>query len=562
MDRPSRSFLAWTLLLLVAGVAAAHNGEYKPPQATGRLRPTTGVPRRDPTATPAGRRKADPTATPESVARSRPLDWEAVWELVRRAEPAPPPAASAGPLAAARRALERALGDESGEVRALAALALGRQGELDAVLAALPKDPGLLDSPGLLGPGIAAARRGDAEASARVLRAVRTLLEDPEVDAYPRSLAALCAGLTGREAGSPILRSLSGVRHPEVRAACLLALGFSRHPGAREILLSSALPPKKGADRPDDPELRAIAVHALSLLPGEEAIADVVRRLGDPSPVVRAAAAMSLGPRLPESAGALGALRTLAGRDDPLPRSAALLALCRAGDESAESLARSVLRERAARESGLGSLAALCLGLLRSATDGPTLLTLVEDTNAPDELRAACALAAGLAKARGGAKRLRAVRSKSKDVKLAGYGMVGLALLEGEEATAFVTKRLSREKRAGVRRLAMTALGRAGGEEAAAALVVALGDDYRVNREAALALYRVDPDRAVEQLLERLADAENAHARRFATISLGAALDEAVPSRFAETVLGTALSLGTFPERLFLYLENEDLHGR
>jgi len=135
-------------------------------------------------------------------------------------------------------------------------------------------------------------------------------------------------------------------------------------------------------------------------------------------------------------------------------------------------------------------------------------------------------------------------------------------MLEGEAAAALVAKSLRSEKRTEVRRLLTIALGIAGGEDAADLLEKGLGDSYRVNREAALGLYRVDPKLAVGAVLARLSDEKNPHARRFAAIVLGRMLDRRAPSFCEGVLLRAGASVDTRLERLLLYLDNEVLLER
>ena len=88
-----------------------------------------------------------------------------------------------------------------------------------------------------------------------------------------------------------------------------------------------------------------------------------------------------------------------------------------------------------------------------------------------------------------------------------------------------------------------------------------LGADA-ASREAARSLFRADPDRAVAEVLTRLENEGDTFARRFAAIALGSGLEREAPTVFAKALLGTAISGATFPERLFLYLEDDDLLAR
>ena len=77
----------------------------------------------------------------------------------------------------------------------------------------------------------------------------------------------------------------------------------------------------------------------------------------------------------------------------------------------------------AARASGLAAMAALCLGLAHSAEDGPGLLTLLADEDAPADLRSAAAVAAGLTRVRGEAERFAKVVRGIEDPMLRAWGL-------------------------------------------------------------------------------------------------------------------------------------------
>jgi len=107
---------------------------------------------------------------------------------------------------------------------------------------------------------------------------------------------------------------------------------------------------------------------------------------------------------------------------------------------------------------------------------------------------------------------------------------------------------------------AVTVLGILAVPDTAEQLVELLADSYHVNREAAFALARVDPNRAAMELVRRLGD-PNVNAGRHAAIALGALLDRHPPGRFAPLVARSNLLCGTPVLKACLFLENEYLYS-
>jgi hypothetical protein len=494
------------------------------------------------------------------VVSEAPIPFEVVWEMVRRGEPAPPPALEEDQLARIRAGVRAALGAGPVGVRRWPALTAGRLADVSALARLFEEAPSVRSTLAGLSPGLAALADPSEETRKAARALLAPVLEDPEADAEARLLAILAAGMTGPNAAAPLF----GLRDGPAADAALFALGLTGHPGAREILVSAVLPPpEKERDR-EDAIRRAVLVFALSRIPGPEVQADLVRRTGDPAPEVRAAAALSLALRADGGAGARLALRDHARRGSLYPRSAALLALALVGDAHAVPAARTALRDPVLQGTGLPALAALCLGLMRSAPDGPGLVTVFADRDREPGLRAAAILAAGLCRARDSAERVVKILAHEKDERVYGYGLVGLSLLDGDAAVDLIADRLDREKRKGVRVKMMTALGYAGGERAASLLAKHLGADdlYFVNLEAARALFRADPERAVAASLAGLADEKEAGSVRFASLVLAGAVERRAPSFFAEVVLGTGIRLESPIARLCLYLEDEAAFDR
>jgi HEAT repeat protein len=238
------------------------------------------------------------------------------------------------------------------------------------------------------------------------------------------------------------------------------------------------------------------------------------------------------------------------------PRSAALLALALAGDGEAARLARRAMKDVSCRGNGVAALAALTLGFMGSAEDGPDLVATFADPGAPADLRSAAAVAAGLVKARDSVEAIRKTVRKTKDARVAAWGLLGLALIDGRAAMPLLEAAHAAENPDAIRRLIVIALGYAGGPKAEKLLVRSYGDNYRVNREAPPALFRLNPELALEELLKRLRDERNPWARRFAAIALPRCFELESPSPFGSVLLRTGLCVETPVTQLLLYLES------
>ncbi len=565
---------ALLLLLLVAasGSLYAHNGEYLPPEglrAPPRLTPTetgstpsAGRPLSSPTQldrpgviTPGSLTPKKTSAEPDTVRQETAISWEALFDVLRRGLPDHPPIATRELRERVRVALVGRLEDESLEVRRFVVLSLGRIGAFDDASSAVRDDPVAARGISLLGPGLAYRAPLFECVGPPIKETLLPVLTDRAAGSFARGSAAISLALGGPSEASALLDAMQDCEAGPLRDVFLFALGLSGHPGAHSLLLDRVLPPKDRGIR-GNPAQRALLLHAMSRIPGPDVTRDLVRRLTDPSMKVRAAAALSLAGRTDGSQGGRVALRGLAFTAPARPRSAALVALARLGDVKAAGLARLALGDVSCRGNGTAAVAALTLGLMASAEDGPDLVAVFADTGASADLRKAAAVAAGLVRARDSAELMTAVIRKERDPLVASFGILGLSLLDGRAAAPLIEKALARTEQDAVRRLMVIALGYAGGERAEELLVKAYGDNYFVNREAPLALYRLNPERAIGELLSRLADEKNLWSRRFAAIALGRCLDTEFPSFFGTVLLGTGLGGQTPVEHLMFYLES------
>ena len=581
-DRVNVPLLGLFLVAIAVTPTLAHNGEYIPPELTRPPSPiapgsppgmtpgpTTGGPgpRTPRPGGPSTGRRTDPVPTPDptSVRRSGSFGWEAAFEILRRGLPTPPPTQTPAELERVREGLRRLLprkDDEDPNLAALAALALGRLGDVQTVVAALREDKRLAGTVGILGAGLAARAAETDDARREALSVLVPVILGADSAASARGLAAIAAGLCGESAARPLLAALEDCDHPGVRSALLLGLGLSGHPEAREVLLDEVVPPSKASRKEDAPELRALLVYALSQVRAPEVVSDLIRRFSDPADEVRAAAALSLAGRLGGHPSARAGVIELARNGPDAARAAAILALALEADPETAKVARKALRDPVHREGDLGGVAALALGVAASAEDAPGLVRMFANRKLRASLRSACAVGAGLTRARGLAEEFEKAVKAARDPGVQVWGLVGLSMVDGGRATPLLARFVKGHRDPRLRRTAMIALGYAGGEDAVKLLVAALGDSFWVNREAAQALCRADPTAGADEILGRLADGANPHARRFAAVALGRPFDRRVPSFFEEVLLRAGLGFGSPVERYFLFLEFEFLARR
>ena len=579
MTHPSRSILSFLLFLALtaAGPLHAHNGEYVSPghgwePLSGTPRKGSPGPRSKPGSTPrqgggsggatSGRlvptssTPGSTTADPDSVQMGQASPWQEVFEVLRWGLPDGTPTATRGLRNRVRDALVQRLSDKSHEVRRFALLALGRLGAFDEAGAAVRADPAQSWGIGLLGPGLALRNPVFDSSGPPIQEVLVPILADRKRGPADRVLAAVSLSMGGPEQASALLEAMQGMPAGPIQDGLLFALGLTGHPGAREVLLNRILPPKEDG-APDDPASRALFLYSLSRNPGPDVTGDLHRRLTDPSAKVQAAAALCIAGRKGTVLGGEGALRKLAAAAPALPRSAALLSLCLAGDARAAELSRRAMADPSCRSNGTAALAALTLGLLGSAEDGPDLVALFADSGAPEDLRQAAAVAAGLVRARDGTRKMVMGIRRAHDPLVASYGLLGLSLIDGKAALPLIKSFLGSSDQVAVRRILIISLGYAGGEGAEKLLVKAYGDSYLVNREAPPALFRLNPELAVEEILKRLSDEKNRWARRFAAIALGRCFEGESPSFFGSVLLGTGMGKETSMERLMIYVESE-----
>ena len=305
--------------------------------------------------------------------------------------------------------------------------------------------------------------------------------------------------------------------------------------------------------------LACMAARSLGEMLVPSAYDDLVRAVKEGEPHVRGAAAIILS-TAPGTAG-LPALRKALATGNPAQlRQYALLGLAERKDPSAIELAEKVLASPPERDGLLGPFAAIALGLAADPKRRDTLLGILTDRDVAPETRAAAALALGILGDRKAIHRLEKTLDAEKHAAVAGRILLADALLGGRKALDFAKKVLEESQNPGTRRDAVTALGILAVPDTAEILVGEFADSYHVNREAALALARVDPKRAAAELTRRLGDG-NVNAGRQAGFALGALLDRHRPGRITILIAQANLLSGAPVLKVCLHLENEYLYS-
>jgi len=554
---------AFAALVFLASAAAAHHGEYLPP-----LEPP-GIdrepkPEGDPVPTPRGEGGATtpgpegtepsapgpgPVRAPERVApvdaRFTPRAW---WEANRHRflPDAPPPPVHPEVKAIL---LDLAAG-ESAVVRDRALLAVARA-RLPGAFGAVSRAFNAGEGPGRIVPALAFGLLGDESAAKRLLRLAR----DAKAHPGARATAALSLSILPGDRGEELVALSRSAREATGAVGAALALGRVRSPAAREELIRVL-----GSGGP----LEALAAAASGLGGREDgkaagALVDALRRGGG----VGAAAALALG-RTETDAGT-AELRDRISEGPTRRACSVLLALAERGDgEGLETAVAAVMGSGPDRASRLGPFAALALGVAGRAA---RLVPILADRDERTALRSAAALglAAGAARPAEDTDReevrrkLKHAISTETDEAVLGPALIAAARWGVERTAGVAARTLAGEGPPEVRRDAVTALGVVTAPDTADLLAERLADAYHVNREAAWALARTNPERAARELTERLT-ADGAHARRYAADRLGRLLAPGRPGPLAELVARMDLFTGSPLVRFLLHAESEYLH--
>ncbi|MEN8148323.1 MAG: HEAT repeat domain-containing protein [Planctomycetota bacterium] len=575
--------MRFTGILLVvacaAGAALAHNGEYHPPLPPPKIK---GVPRPGTAeATPGPRPGEAVTPGPDDVKPNDPLPEPPVrpraprpgvvrddarltvaiwWEANRhRYLPGPPEMSTREELVSV---LLDAVDSESHLVRGRAVIALGRAGGTRAFHRLL-KAVNSKDLELRVSAATALGLLGDDTASP----ALKKLAADGASGVEARTFAVLALGLVGSADDAAFLREVVNEEwEPNIRTAAVLATGFHRDACAVNALgriLHDAHPlpsPDQSSlgDRPTRAGLVAAAAWALGRILTPRAYDYLAWAVDGKDPDAAASAAGAL-VRAPGTAGLPALRRGLRPDASTAVRQQVMVGLAASGDGAAIEAALAVLMSDREREGALGPFAALALGLTKDPAHTKRLIELVGNEEAYDDLRAAAALAIGVSGCRTAGPALAKTLGGVSRSAVLGAGTVALALLGHEAGAKLATKLLSESDLPGPRRNAVTALRILAPKGVEDLLAKELGDAYHVNREAALALARVDDRRAAAELMKKLAD-PNLYARRFAAHSLGELLARRSPDPLRELAGEMNVLSGSRVLKACLFLSNEYLY--
>jgi len=575
---PRTPLLLLVLFILAPAAVLAHNGEYRPPLPPPKIpsQPRAGVPTRPGEGEkPKGEVTPGPgEETPDLPVPQAPIPEgprvgmgrqddrytaEIWWELNRhRFLPRPEKSPLRDELISI---LLDAAGGGSDTVRERVMLSLGRSGDpraFKALQGASGKGPAGVREAAILALGFHGKTR-----SAPLLKQV---VSDGDATLGRRVYAVLAIGLLRDPENTPFIREvLDEEWEPNIRTAAALAAGLIADPRSVEALgrIMLGIHPLRSPEtaRLGDVRirigLRCAAARALGEILTPRCYDYLVQALESGSPQVQTAAAMVLA-SAPGTAGLPALRRTLEERG-PLPlRQQALLGLAERGDAVGVKEAARILKAAPERDGLMGPIAALSLGLTRDATHSGLLVTVIEDSTASRETRAAAALALGLGGYTEATPALERVIGSTRIPRLVGWGIIADALLGGKIAKSMACRILEESDLPGPRRDAVMALRIVAAPDTVEILVKELGDSYYVNRQAALALAAADPQRAARELSAKLRD-ENVFAGRFAAHILGVLLDPLPSDRLTALLARMNLLCGAPVMKACLYVENEYL---
>jgi len=350
-------------------------------------------------------------------------------------------------------------------------------------------------------------------------------------DAAPQLRAACLYALGMRRdpASVPLLAEFAAAGSPtwDMPAAALTALGLSGCALARENLESLLAGPKNKDDR--EMMRRVYAAHGLALLRDPASLPALRTAVTDDSVDVRRAAALALGAVAP--CGCAETTKVLSGvlsRDrDRICRGIAAISLGRLGGEAALAALR---HAQAENEASLRPYVALGLGLAaRDTRDETVAKALLRDLDSGQqaEFQGALCVAVGLTRRPEAIQALRAVVKESKDPDVRGHAAVALGL-SGDMQEGFATIRPLLEMQ--IPRLqgeAGLGLSFVASQESVAFLGEMLAKGQEGSQAAAaLALGRIGGAEAAKHLVTALKDkSQSALTRRMAANGLGLALD-------------------------------------
>jgi len=527
----SRRWTVAGVVVAVLGLAVpawAHGGYYTGPKTPDGIPlpadgPGTGGPTTDPNNPPpygpavTGRKGPEET-TPGTRALPpvlleppiRGTQWEHWWATYKsrylllaleRGRPRPAPGATSGDGPGARRkvnagalaiSFRSALGADSPDVRAAAALALGRMRVLDAR------------------PRLHALAAEDASPDVRVSAALALLTMADEEDL-------------------PSLDMLLADRKQRVTVRCVAALAIGRIGGDDAAAsLRGALPSKRATNKRTAPALVATVYYALGFTGSDVARGPIRAGIGAKNRnnrdkgVVRSFAELSAGRLGDREALARLLINLQNSRDISMRRSAALGAGMLARPDDREVLALLLGLAKASGEPGLRRFCALALGGVRSGEVRGRLETAFRAAKPLDRPFLAIALALQGDPSSGALLR-EAFKADRFEESLRGAYAISLGILGDARAAKLLEEELGRQDRRwspGYAALALAMMGSDGSRELIHERLVK-SKDRRLQTTLTVALGLLGDPRAEERLAERLARAGTIHARATAAIALG-----------------------------------------
>ncbi len=535
--------LVVVLFGLMAPVAEAHGGQYAGPGSVDippARRPDRNGPRIPKTGVPAFSQNG-PTFDPAR--------WECWWAMNREDFLVPGATATAsdgGAMAAAvpmtredvRRklipVLMRALKDKNFEVRASAAIALGKAGDgndLDAIVRAVADHDRNVTEAAIVGLGLLREAKGEAT--------LVNIFNTTERNVRERGMAAIALGFSGGEAARGLL--LDGLGHGSAKASLASQAGFAPIESARWI--GAGL--WAGADRRDGTKDRGAMVASLlqralgeattldrfDVAFGTVAIAKVrdpgslpfvMKTLADPRADVRASAAIAAGRILAkDDAKNVSVLAQMAASDgDLFARRMATIALGRVGGPTAIKALKTRYENQEKQDR---AFVALALGIA-GATDVAPALRKEFESGSDDSLRGALAVSLGLLQDKASLPMMLDLVKQGRSPEVTAHTMWYFALLRDRTAAPVLIKLQNDSKSADLLCGSAFALGCIGDQAARDQLVKLISDGGSnvIKGSAATALGRLGDPAVLDALIKIVDDDHQQHlSRAYAVVALG-----------------------------------------
>jgi HEAT repeat protein len=534
-----------------AAEAWAHGGQYSPPPPPPPPAPSIGAPHNP--AKDKGPPPPGPATTPGDVfGPSTPRDphapataetpgahdashwtrwWHASrWEFVGDAI-YPAATADGTELAVRQRAVDAltaVLTDPNEDLASGACIALGRIGTPTVARPLLQRlrdrqAPVTVRESAALGLGL--MPRGVPATESDGLVAIAICATEP---VRLRAMATYAISLRHERSGAGALVDIADDPNAPLDVACAArtAVGIQADPagGARSDLEGWLAAPGR-----DDAAVfrRAYAAHGLSRLRDAAAVPALRRAATDGDAHVRAAALSALGALTPCDDDTARLLVAALRDEDSACRGAAALSLGRSGQKSARAALEEALR---AKDDGLRCHAALGLGLLARRVGDPfaagAVQLLLKDRSDRD-LRAAAAVACGLARLKTAAPDLRDIAGDDVAGEPRAYAALALGMIGDAESIPVLRTLLRNETLPVLPWEAATALGLLGDPTALAELRRAVEESpsLYVQGNAAVGVGRIGGAAAAQFLVELVKDEKRPGiVRAMAAVGIGLAL--------------------------------------